>query len=79
MRSIEQLRVLRVTNRIPAVTLAKKSHLDKYRLSLFENGHVTPSDDELHRLAVALDELIDARKAIEQAAEAAGWPGPRVA
>jgi len=54
--------------------LCKKFGMARSRLSDIERGFVPPSPDELARLAVALDELIQAKAVIDQVAASLGWP-----
>jgi hypothetical protein len=44
------------------------------RLSDIERGYVTPSDEELARVDVALEDLIRAQSVLRQTAAALGWP-----
>ena len=75
MITVKELRSKRVAAEISAITLATKSKVNRSRLSGIECGHFQPTNDELNRLATALDELMQARTKIQQTAAALGWPG----
>jgi hypothetical protein len=47
------------------------SHSEAVR---FERGYIQPTDDELRQLDAALQRLIRAKAAIQEAAAAHGWP-----
>jgi transcriptional regulator with XRE-family HTH domain len=76
--TISEFRLKRITEEIPAITVAGKANIDRTRLSFIENGHVDPTEDEMRRLVGALNLLIEAKSAIRKAAVAAGWPGTEV-
>ena len=46
------------------------------RFSNLERGYVQPTEDELPRLTSALEQLIQAKAAIQETATAVGWPVP---
>ena len=69
-----QLRDLRVAARIPGRLVCTRAHIDRSRLSDIERGYVKPTDEELRRLAQALDELVRARKEVSAVADVVGWP-----
>ena len=54
--------------------LCKKISMHRSRLSDIERGYVTPSVEELARIAAALDELIEAKSVIDRVAASVGWP-----
>jgi hypothetical protein len=52
-----------------AVRVAALAGMDRTRLSMLENGHAQPSEEEISRLSAALDQLIEAN------APSSGQPG----
>lgn len=70
----QEIRLKRVTARIPGRLLCRRAGLDRGRLSDIERGYVQPSPDELARLSKALNELIEAREKVAKYAEQCGWP-----
>jgi hypothetical protein len=70
----QEIRVRRVTARIPGRLLCLRARLDRGRLSDIERGYVQPSSDEMARLCVALEELIEARGKVAKCAVECGWP-----
>jgi transcriptional regulator with XRE-family HTH domain len=77
--TITELRSKRIASEIPAIRVARQANIDRTRLSFIENGHVTPTEDELRQIETALGLLIQAKNAVREAAKAAGWPGAEVA
>jgi len=71
---LNELRSKRIAAEIPATLLAAKARINRSRLSNLERGYVQPTDEELQRLARALEELIRAKMVIQKAAVAVGWP-----
>ena len=74
MTTANALRSKRVAAEIPATLLAMKARINRSRLSGIERAYVQPTDEELQRLTSALDQLIDAKAAIQKTAAAVGWP-----
>jgi transcriptional regulator with XRE-family HTH domain len=72
--TLEELRSRRVAAEIPAMLLAAKARVNRSRLSNLERGYAQPTEAEMQRLARALEELIDAKAAIREAAASVGWP-----
>jgi predicted transcriptional regulator len=70
----QELRAKRVGQAIPARLIAPRAHVSCSRLSDIERGYVSPSEDELARIADALEELIAARKEVQAVAKRVGWP-----
>ena len=70
----DELRLKRVTARIPGRLLCRRARLDRGRLSDIERGYVQPSPDELARISKALDALIEARERVARFAGECGWP-----
>jgi transcriptional regulator with XRE-family HTH domain len=70
----QELRLKRVTARIPGRLLCRRASLDRGRLSDIERGYVEPTPDELARLSKALDELSEAAAKVAKYAEECGWP-----
>ncbi|MBI1789594.1 MAG: helix-turn-helix transcriptional regulator [Acidobacteria bacterium] len=59
---------------IPATLLAAKAGVNRSRLSNLERGYAQPTEEELQRLTSALEQLIDAKAAIQKTAATVGWP-----
>ena len=55
--------------------ICKRIGMARSRLSDIERGYVTPSREELARIAAALDELIEAKSFLDKIAASVGWPG----
>ena len=70
----KELRSKRVAAEIPAMLLALKAKVNRSRLSNLERGYAQPTEGELRRLYVALDQLVQAKSAIDQVADSVGWP-----
>ena len=73
--TVKELRSKRRATEIPAIVLAAKAHINRSRLSGIECGRFEPTQDELERLSIALEQLVQAKLLIQQAACSAGWPG----
>ena len=71
---VKELRSKRVAAEIPATLLAAKARVNRSRLSNLERGYAQPTEEELERLAIALEQLIDAKAAIQKTVAAVGWP-----
>lgn len=71
---IKELRSQRLAAEIPAMLLAAKARVNRCRLSNLERGYAQPTREELQRLTSALEQLIDAKAAIQKTATAVGWP-----
>jgi transcriptional regulator with XRE-family HTH domain len=74
IQTIQALSSQRKAAGISGAVLAAKANIGRSKLSEIERGHCRVTADELERLATALEELIQARKTIREAAIAAGWP-----
>jgi len=72
--TFEELRTKRVAAEIPATLLAARARVNRSRLSNLERGYAKPTEEELGRLTTALEQLIDAKAAIREAAASVGWP-----
>ena len=72
--TIQELRSKRVAAEIPATLLATKARVNRSRLSNLECGHIQPTAEELQRLHTSLEQLIQAKAIIQQAAASVGWP-----
>jgi transcriptional regulator with XRE-family HTH domain len=70
----KELRSKRVAAEIPAMLLAVRARVNRSRLSNIERGYAQPTEGELQRLRAALDQLIQAKSAIDQVAASVGWP-----
>jgi transcriptional regulator with XRE-family HTH domain len=68
------LKAKRTAAGIAGSILCKKFGMARSRLSDIERGYVTASPDELARMDATLDELIEAKSAIQRTATAVGWP-----
>jgi transcriptional regulator with XRE-family HTH domain len=69
-----ELRSKRVAAEISASLLAATAKVNRTRLSQIERGYIQPTDDEIRRLEAALQRLIRAKAAIQEAASTHGWP-----
>ena len=54
--------------------VCRRISMARSRLSDIERGYVTPSPEELARIATALDELIETKSVIDRVAASMGWP-----
>jgi transcriptional regulator with XRE-family HTH domain len=54
--------------------ICKKLSMARSRLSDIERGYISPSPEELARIAAALDELIEAKSFLDRVAASVGWP-----
>jgi transcriptional regulator with XRE-family HTH domain len=70
----QEIRLRRVTARIPGRLLCLRARVERGRLSDIERGYVQPSADEMARLCGALEELVEARRKLAEYAEECGWP-----
>jgi hypothetical protein len=61
---------------IPGSMLCQKAGIGRSKLSDLENGYVTVPDEEQQRIEAVLDELIAARRKINQLAADLGWTSP---
>jgi len=59
---------------IPGRILCRKVGIAPSRFSELESGYITPRSEELHRINLALDELIAIKHRMDQFAKEAGWP-----
>jgi transcriptional regulator with XRE-family HTH domain len=75
MTTAKTIRSTRVAAEISATLLASKAQINRSRYSGIECGHVQATEDELLRLAKALEELLHARAVVQQTAAEMGWPG----
>jgi transcriptional regulator with XRE-family HTH domain len=74
MTSASKLRSNRVIAEISATLLAAKARVNRCRLSNIERGYVQPTEEELQRLTVALEDLIRAKSVVDRVAASVGWP-----
>jgi len=70
----QELKAKRISQNIPARLIAPRAHVSCSRLSDIERGYVSASENELARIADALEYLIAARKEVQAVAERVGWP-----
>lgn len=75
MIDVATIKANRTAARIAGNIVCKKISMARSRLSDIERGYVTPSPEELARIAAALGELIRAKSVIQKTAAALGWPG----
>ena len=68
------LRIKWQSNRIPGHFLCAKLGCSRSHLCNVENGRAVLDAAEFMRFMSAIDELIEARKAMRRAGEEAGWP-----
>jgi transcriptional regulator with XRE-family HTH domain len=73
MNTARALRSQRIAAEIPATLLAAKAKVNRCRLSNIERGYVLPTAQELERLQTALEELIEAKAAVDLVAASVGW------
>ena len=69
-----KLRQRRIAARIPGRLLCMRAKLQPSRLSAIEREYAAPREDEWVRLTSALDELIAARRKVEELAAEVGYP-----
>jgi transcriptional regulator with XRE-family HTH domain len=74
-----ELRAKRNAADISGVLVCRKSGISRSRLCDIERGNVSPTADEISRIAEALDSLIAAREKIKHLAAEVGWPLTEVA
>ena len=68
------LRIRRVTARVPGRLLSSRAGIDRAKYSAIECGHLEPRDDELARIETALTELSEQRRKVKEFADRVGWP-----
>jgi predicted transcriptional regulator len=69
-----ELKSKRLGAGISGTVLCAKANVSRSRLSLIERGYVCPGPGEAARINSALDELIQAKSAIDRVAVSVGWP-----
>lgn len=69
-----EIREKRRTAGIAGRLLCARTGLDRARLSHIERGYVEPSATELARIALALDDLIRAKRKLAETAAKLGLP-----
>jgi predicted transcriptional regulator len=74
MTTPHELRSKRVAAEISATLLAAKARVNRCRLSGLERGYAQATEEELQRLTRSLEQLIEAKAAIQKTAAAVGWP-----
>ena len=79
MMPAQSLRTRRKSSDITATLVALKARVNRSRLSGIERGYIQPTDEEMERLQTALDQLIQAKAAIQKTATDQGWPAARFA
>lgn len=79
MTPIQTLRARRKSCDITATLVALKARVNRSRLSAIERGYIQPTDEEMERLQTALNDLIQAKAAIQKTATDHGWPAARFA
>jgi hypothetical protein len=72
--TIKSIRAKRVAEEISGTLLARKAGIERTRLSFAECSHIQLSAAELQRLVAALDQLIAAKRQVQELATAVGWP-----
>ena len=76
---VKEFRTKRLAAGIPAIAVAARAKKNRSWLSGVECGHIQPTDDDMASLERALEQLIQAKLAIQRTASAVGWPGAEVA
>ena len=71
---IKRIRAKRIVEEISGALLARKAGIERTRLSFLECGHIRPTEHETKRLGVALDQLIAAKRQVQELAASVGWP-----
>jgi transcriptional regulator with XRE-family HTH domain len=69
-----ELRIKRVSARIPGAVLCLKAGLGRSRLSGIERGTISMAPAEAARIATALNELTYAKRKADEVAISLGWP-----
>ena len=77
--TIREFKERRLAAGIPAIAIAARAKKNRSWLSGVECGHFRATSDDMELLRVTLEELIQAKTAIQEAAVAAGWPGAGIA
>jgi hypothetical protein len=77
--TIHEFRTKRLAAGIPAIAVAARAKKNRSWLSGVECGHFHATTEEMELLWVTLEQLIQAKTAIREAAMAAGWPGAEIA
>jgi hypothetical protein len=72
--TIREFRAKRLAAGIPAIAVAARAKKNRSWLSGVECGHLQPTEEELICLQSALEQLIEAKLAIQKTAVAVGWP-----
>jgi transcriptional regulator with XRE-family HTH domain len=69
-----RIRRKRIAAGIPGSLLCIRAKISRSRLSDLERGYIAGATDEFLRIERTLDELIEARRKVEQVAAEVGWP-----
>jgi hypothetical protein len=69
-----EIKARRTAEGIPGDLVAQRARVGRTKLTAIERGYVQASADEISRLSVALDELVNAKKAVVETALQVGWP-----
>jgi hypothetical protein len=73
--TIREFRAKRLAAGIPAIAIAARAKKNRSWLSGVECGHFQATAEDLELLRLTLEQLIEAKVAIQEAAAAVGWPG----
>ena len=77
--TIREFRAKRLAAGIPAIAVAARAKKNRSWLSSVECGHFQATAEEMDLLRLTLEQLIQAKTTIQEAAVAAGWPGAEIA
>ena len=70
----QQIRTKRVLAGISGAVLCSRAGIGRGRLSAIERGYISISAEQLARIEAALDQLVAAKKRIDELARELGWP-----
>jgi hypothetical protein len=73
--TIREFRAKRLAAGVPAIAVAARAKKNRSWLSGVECGHFQATTEEMELLQVTLEQLIEAKLAIQKTAAAVGWPG----
>jgi transcriptional regulator with XRE-family HTH domain len=62
----------RAAEGISGRAVCNRARVPRPRLSEIENGHVTPTPDEVHRISTAINDLIHTKHQVERIAAESG-------
>jgi transcriptional regulator with XRE-family HTH domain len=71
---VPELRQKRIAAGIAGSLVCQRAKIARSRLSDIERGYVIPRAEEFERIALALEQLIEAKSVIDRVAASVGWP-----